>query len=375
MENFFILHFYFKAILIMKIITYLFPIALSIVFFLGCTNTQKNSRSEQISVLKPVVITDTVFQDSDDPAIWVNPNNASESLVLGTDKHDTNGGIYVFDLKGKIDYARTKTGMKRVNNIDIEYGLNTTSGKIDIAVATERGNNSIRILRLPNVDFIDNGGIPVFEGEKDRSPMGIALYKNPTTQLMYAIVGRKSGPSEGYLYQYLLKENAVGIIIGELVRKFGKYSGKKEIESIAVDNELGYVYYSDEQVGIRKYYADPAKGNTELAIFGQNEFKEDNEGISIYKFNNGTGYILVSDQSANKFNIYPREGSKGQPNVHPRITSIDVSTDQSDGSDVTSISLPGFKGGIFVAMSTNKTFHYYQWAYIAKKAGLKIKSK
>jgi 3-phytase len=351
---------------------HIFSAALSILLFIGCKHAQKNNIDSSVSVLKPAVVTDTVFEDSDDPAIWINKNNPSESLVLGTDKHDSNGGIYVFDLKGKIDRNRTKTGMKRVNNIDIAYGLSTSKGTIDIAVATERGKNTIRILSLPNADFIDNGGISVFEGEKERSPMGIALYKNPNTQLIYAIVGRKSGPSEGYLYQYLLKENN-GVIIGELVRKFGKYSGKKEIESIAVDDELGYIYYSDEQVGIRKYYADPSKGNEELALFGQNEFKEDNEGISIYKFNDGTGYILVSDQSANKFNIYPREGSKGQPNNHQRIASIDVSTDQSDGSDITSISLPGFQGGLFVAMSTNKTFQYYRWSDIAKKAGLKTR--
>ncbi len=348
-------------------------LSLSILLFFGCKNAQKGITTSGNQSLKPSIVTDTVFEDSDDPAIWINPNNLEESLILGTDKHDANGGIYIFDLKGKIDRSRTKTGMSRINNIDIAYGLSTSKGKIDIAVATERGKNTIRIVQLPSVEFIDNGGIPVFEGEKERSPMGIAIYKNPTTQLMYAIVGRKSGPSEGYLFQYILKENNEGIIIGELVRKFGKYSGKKEIESIAVDNELGFVYYSDEQVGIRKYYADPSKGNEELALFGQSEFKEDNEGISIYKFNDGTGYILVSDQSANKFNIYPREGVKANPNDHPRIASIEISTDQSDGSDVTSVSLPGFKGGLFVAMSTNKTFHFYRWTDIAKKAGLKVK--
>jgi 3-phytase len=133
------------------------------------------------------------------------------------------------------------------------------------------------------------------------------------------------------------------------------------------------VYYSDEQFGIRKYYADPAKGNEELAVFGQGDFLEDNEGISIYKFDDGTGYILVSDQSANRFNIYAREGTKNDKHLHQRITSIPVSTDQSDGSDVTSISLPGFEGGLFVAMSTDKTFQFYRWIDIAQKAGLKIK--
>jgi len=356
----------------MQIAKYSFIILLLVASF-SCKNPQRGIDNSVSLALKPAVITDTVLEDSDDPAIWINPTNPQQSLIVGTDKHDTNGGIYVFDLKGKIDKNKTKIGMSRVNNIDIAYGLSTIKGEIDIAVATERGKNKIRIVSLPNVEFIDNGGIDVFTGEKERAPMGVALYTNPSSHLIYAILGRKSGPADGYLYQYLLKDNGGGIIVGELVRKFGKYSGKKEIESIAVDNELGYVYYSDEQFGIRKYYADPAKGDEELAIFGQQEFKEDNEGISIYKLNDSTGYILVSDQSANKFNIYPREGSVGQPNKHIKLASISVSTDQSDGSDVTSSSLPAFQGGLFVAMSTNKTFQYYRWTDIAKRAGLKVR--
>jgi 3-phytase len=165
---------------------------------------------------------------------------------------------------------------------------------------------------------------------------------------------------EGYLEQYWLNDDGAGNVTGQLVRKFGRYSGKKEIEAIAVDNELGYVYYCDEQVGIRKYHADPDKGSGELAFFGQGEYKEDNEGISIYKFKNGTGYILVSDQSSNRFNVYLREGSKGAPHLHNRLASVPVAANQSDGSDVTSVSLPGFKGGLFAAMSDDKTFQFYR---------------
>lgn len=132
------------------------------------------------------------------------------------------------------------------------------------------------------------------------------------------------------------------------------------------------MYHSDEQTGIRKYYADPDKDNEALALFGQGEYTEDNEGISIYKFNDGTGYILVSDQSANRFNVYLREGTNGNPHLHRRIASIPVSTRQSDGSDVTSISLPGFAGSLFVAMSTDGTFQLYRWSDIARRAHLRI---
>lgn len=327
------------------------------------------------SVVKPVVVTETVYDDSDDPAIWINPKNKDSSLVIGTDKHKDSGGLYVFTLDGKIDRQRSVTGLHRMNNVDVAYGLIFNRAATDIAVATERDRNSIRVFSLPGMKAIDGGGIEVFTNEKDRGPMGIALYKRPRDKTIFAIVGRKSGPEEGYLEQYRLRDDGTGKVVGELVRKFGKYSGKKEIEAIAVDNELGYVYYCDEQTGIRKYYADPDKGNTELAFFGQGEYKEDNEGISIYKFSNGTGYILISDQSANRFNVYPREGSKGNKHLHTRLASIPVSTTQSDGSDVTSVSLPGFKGGMFAAMSDDKTFQFYRWTDLAKAAGLKVKWK
>lgn len=319
------------------------------------------------------VITDTVFEDSDDPAIWINHANPAQSLIIGTDKHDINGGLYVFGLDGKIDRSRTVTGLKRMNNVDIAYGLKIADSTVDIAVATERGANSIRVFSLPAMKAIDGGGIPVFENETERDPMGIALYKDAVSSAIYAIVSRKSGPKDGYLFQYLLQDNGKGEVTAKLVRKFGQYSGKKEIESVAVDNQLGYVYYSDEQTGIRKYYAHPDSSAVELALFGQGEFSDDNEGISFYELTDSTGYILVSDQGRNRFNIYAREGAKGAPHQHKLIASFPVSAMESDGSETSSFKFPGYEGGLFVAMSTDKTFHFYSWKQIAERAKLETK--
>ncbi len=343
----------------------------------ACGNEPKKeitSAATDTLPVKPVAVTDTVFDDSDDPAIWIDSSNLANSFIIGTDKNKENGGLYVFGLNGKKDSARTVLGLKRMNNVDIAYGFTIGNKRVDIAVATERDRQRIRVFVLPSMQVIDAGGIPVFEGETDNLPMGIALYTRPADGAVFAIVGRKSGPADGYLYQYLLQEDKAGQVRGTLVRKFGRYSGKKEIESIAVDNELGYVYYSDEQVGIRKYYADPEKGNEELALFGQGQFRDDNEGISVYKLDDKTGYILVSDQAAGRFNVYPREGKGNAVHQHDLLTSIPVSTKESDGSDVTAVSLPGFEGGLFVAMSTDKTFQLYRWTDMAAKAGLKVKA-
>ena len=311
--------------------------------------------------VQPAVITEQVNFDTDDPAIWINPQDASQSLIIGTDK-ETEGGLFVFDLNGKI--VKKVPGLKRPNNVDVEYGFNFQGKKIDIAVTTERQQNKIRIYEVPSMEEI--GAISVFEGETDRDPMGISIYKNPHTEEIFAIVGRKFGPSGTYLWQYKLSENN-GKVTGEVVRKFGNFSGKKEIESIAVDDELGFIYYSDEGFGVRKYYADPAKGNQELVLFGQKDFKEDVEGISIYDTGNGKGYILISNQQADTFNVYRREGNNGNANQHYRIAEIPVSTKESDGSEVVNVNLgPKFPNGVFVAMTNGKVFHYYDWREFQK---------
>ena len=281
--------------------------------------------------LKPTVVTETVLHDTDDPAIWIHPTNPQESLVIGTDK-DTDGGLYVFNLQGKI--IKKSETIKRPNNVDIAYGLQIDGVLTDIAVTTERETNKI--------------------------------HTRPSDKTVFAIVGRKSGPSGSYLWQYELKGTSNAKVEATLMRKFGAYSGKKEIEAIAVDNELGAVYYCDEQFGIRKYKADPAlNDNQELALFGQKDFKSDHEGMAIYKSSATTGYILVSNQQANSFMVYPREGSNGNPNDYQLLAEIPTSTIECDGADVTAINLgQPFDKGLFVAMSNGKTFHFYDWKII-----------
>lgn len=317
------------------------------------------------NAIQPVFITERTPHDTDDPAFWIHPEDPTKSLIIGTDK-EVGGGLYVYNLEGKI--VNSFTDMQRPNNVDVAYALNINGIKTDIAVTTERKANVIRIFSLPELTPIDNGGIPIFEGEtgkEERDGMGIALYTkqiDSVTTEIYAVVGRKTGPSGSYLWQYKLSGNQDGTVTGEVVRKFGIYSGKKEIEAIAVDNELGYVYYSDETVGVRKYYADPAKGNEELAFFAQQDAKRDHEGIAIYKKDNETGYILVSNQQQNSFLVYKREGESDNPHAHTLIAEFPVSTMECDGADATHLNLgPNFPEGVFVAMSNGNVFHIYDW--------------
>jgi 3-phytase len=345
-----------------------FSAALALLALVASAPAKPGKTAPAPGALLPKIITEPTKHDTDDPAIWINPANPAESLVLGTDKN-TDGALYVWGLDGKIKQDKVVRGLVRPNNVDIAYGVMLGGRKVDLAVLTERYAHRLRAYRLPDMAPVDGGGLPVFEGELARDCMGVALYTRPADGALFAIVSRSDyqSPAQGYLHQYRLVDNGTGVLRAVFTRSFGAWSGKKEIEAIAVDNELGYVYYSDEGYGIRKYHADPAHEDAEdeLAAFGLADFTEDREGISIYRAGAGTGYLLVSNQQDNSFNIYPREGTATNPHEHKLIRKVDVSTIESDGSEVTSTALPGYPNGLLVAMSNGKVFHYYSWDDIA----------
>ena len=152
----------------------------------------------------------------------------------------------------------------------------------------------------------------------------------------------------------------------------GIWDQREDIEAIAVDDTMGMIYYSSESAGVLKYYADPDHPNADslLAHFGREEFKDDREGISIYSQTDTTGYIIVSDQGADRFHIYCREGTPENRDDHRLVKTVYLSTHESDGSDVTTEDFNGrFPGGLFVAMSNDRTFQFYAWDDIISAYG------
>ncbi len=305
--------------------------------------------------IKAQLVTEKTPHDTDDPAIWVNKVNVEKSIVFGTDKNESKGGVYAFDLNGKIIKDKTIKNISYPNNVDIEYDFALNDSTFtDIMVFSEREKSKIRLFSVPSMKPIDDGGFKVFQDENDvnlRKPMGVSLFKNPINDKTYVIVSRKDGPKEGYLYQYELISTTNGIV-ANLVRKFGSFSGNKEIEAIAVDDSAGFIYYSDEGFGIKKYYADPEKGDDELALFGGDYFKRDIEGIAIAKYDD-KGFLIVSNQQANSFNIFDIESTKF-------IKKINLGTIRTDGCDVVTIPLgKDFPNGLFVSMSDERNFHFH----------------
>jgi 3-phytase len=341
------------------------------------------ARVESTAVeIKPAGMTEQVADDPDDPAIWVHPSDPARSLIIGTNKVMAPGGaLVVFGLDGKI--RQRVANLDRPNNVDIEYGLSLSGKDTDIAVAAERLKGQLRVFRIEadgsgirDVTSMGNTAVFSWRSGEQAAPMGIALFRRPRDGAIFAIVAPKHGPREGYLGQYRLSDDGQGRVKATFVRYFGRFGGSGEIEAVAVDDALGYVYYADEGDGIHKYYADPDHPDAakELAHFGRTGYRADREGIGIYTRADGTGYIVSTDQIAgsSEYHLYKREGEPGNPHDHAKeVRIVRGGADSTDGLEVTSRPLgPLFPSGLMVAMnSSGRNFLLYRWEDVMPAAG------
>ncbi|MBI1786169.1 MAG: phytase [Acidobacteria bacterium] len=335
--------------------------------------------------IQPVVRTEPVADDPDDPAIWVHATDPIRSLIIGTNKVKApRGALVVFGLDGRI--RQTVAGLDRPNNVDVEYGLSVGGQTIDIAVTTERLKNQLRVFRIaPDGggirDATSSGNTRVFSDRvgEEAAPMGISLFRRPRDGAVFAVVSPKSGPRQGYLGQYRLEEDGQGLVKASFVRYFGRFSGVGEIEAVAVDDALGYIYYADEGDGFHKYHADPdhPEGTHELAHFGRTGFRADREGIAIYDRGDGAGYIVCTDQIAgnSEYHVYRREGEPGRPHDHGTLLKlVRGGADATDGLEIASRPLgPRFPWGLMVAMnSSGRNFLLYRWEELARAGQPKL---
>ncbi|MDB9309469.1 5'/3'-nucleotidase SurE [Aphanizomenon sp. CS-733/32] len=309
--------------------------------------------------------------DADDPAIYVNATDSSKSLVLTSVK---NGGLRIYDLAGNLLQTINPSNPDiRYNNVDLQYGFTLGGQKVDIAVASDRNNDKLAIFKInPNStngnyleNITDSNAATIFQGlpfatpysASTRSAYGLALYRSPVTNDYYVFTSRRV---TGDIAQLKLVDKGNGKIGYEVVRSFTIPSpttagASAQTEGMVADQETGFVYIGQEDVGIWKFDAEPNGGSTgklieKVKAEGGKNLTNDVEGLTIYYGKNGTGYLLASSQGDNTFAAYTREGNNdflGRFGVGNN-GGID-SVQESDGADVINLPLgPNFPNGVFI---------------------------
>ena len=337
------------------------------------------------AIVTPVTVTPVaetapvvgVLDSADDTAIWIHPTDTSLSLIIGTDKKgyadSTNtslitGGTEVYDLSGnKLQVIAYPTG-----NVDLRYNFPLGGQNVDIAVAT---NQSTRELKIWKVNPATLSLEDVTARSIITSGLGVGMYYSLVSGKYYVFLSKT-----GKVQQWELFDNGAGLVDATLVRTVTlKQNGSSE--GIAIDDVTGIVYASEEPTGVYKFPAEPSDTSApvlmdSVSTLGGN-LTADVEGITIYYKPDGTGYIIVSSQNADAFDVYHREGNNqyiGRFKIGSSATVDNVT--HTDGIEVTNFPLGVlYPTGLFIAQddnnpNANKNHKLVDWNDLAQALGL-----
>lgn len=274
---------------------------------------------------------------ADDPAIWINPNDPAQSVIIGTDKR---GGLAVYDLSGKqIQYLRDG----EMDNVDLRDGFKLGGQTVAIVTASNRKDNSIAVYKInPQTRTLEN--VAARKIKHGLSVYGMCMFRSAKTGKIYYFGTSKSGDVEQWeLFESNSKVDA---------KKVRNFKLGSTVEGCVADDELGHFYVAEEAVGIWKYGAEPAAGSnhTQVAKVGDGRLFADVEGLAIAYGKDGAGYLMVSSQGNHSYVVYRRESNNEfVKNFRVGASEGVDGCEETDGIDVTTANLgPAFPQGVFV---------------------------
>ncbi|MGH7492999.1 MAG: phytase [bacterium] len=321
-------------------------------------------------VVVPRAGTSPVISEADDPAIWVHPADPSKSLIIGTDKGIyPDGGLFAWNLDGTL---QQRINISHPNNVDVRHGLQLGGRLIDLAAVSMSDHRQVRIFEIDSTsrtlsDCTTLDSTNVLR-RMFKLPYGLALYQRRHDRALFVIVSSRHNESNERLWQIRLEDDGTGRVRGTLVRAFGEYRGI--VEGLVADETWGFLYASEENTGIHKYYANPEQGDLRLALFGADDTLAANyEGLALYRCSDSTGYLLVSRPGAGCIQVYRREGERGEPHRHRVVATIrNAQSESGDGLEITSRPHgQAFPYGFLIWHNQAKrNFQLYAWESVAQ---------
>jgi len=314
----------------------------------GCEERPSRVASKDVAVTVAPSVETAAMPDADDaaddPAIWIHPTEPERSLIIGTNKRR---GLVIYDLEGK-EIAKRDDG--RMNNVDLRQNVIIGEFQGDLVAATNRTDKSIAVYSFDGAVGALTPALSIPSGFDD--PYGLCMYRNPTTGAVY-IFANNSG--DGMVAQWLLTANGA-TLEAKQVHSFGVGS---QAEGCVADDENGILFIAEEDVGLYAYWAEPniaaANKNGRMIIdtVANGHLTADAEGVALLKTPDGGGYVIVSSQGSNSYNVYDRASPyafRGAFVIGPNADAGIDGVEETDGIDVTAAPLGGaFAEGLFVA--------------------------
>ena len=238
---------------------------------------------------------------ADDPAIWFNQADPTKSLIFGTDKRK---GIHVYDLYGK-ELSFSELGA--TNNIDLRV-----IDKNVHMVISNRSSGTLGYWVFPESNLYEYFSVnPTNAFTEDVTHYHLEANMNVYGVCMGFVNGRLSAAlteEEGPTVQMwdLTTKKVVGKIDVISDEENTPKTGN-EAEGCVFDDENSRLLISREgSKGYLKAYESDTLRMIEVVDSRDENIIGDPEGVAIYKTSDVEGYIILSSQGGNEFNLYDR---------------------------------------------------------------------
>ncbi|WP_396271667.1 phytase [Hyphomonas sp.] len=300
---------------------------------------------------------------ADDPALWLHPQDAAKSLILGTNKQE---GLVVYNLDGS-EAARLPIGL--INNVDLRQSAERS---YDIALASNDQVNAVSVFLVDRTTgtVSHRGDVPTGRLE----PYGICSGREGGRDL--AGVTYKDGTAEIWAISASPAE-----LTGELLKTVKLAT---QLEGCVFDEAQGLIFVGEENQGLWKMaYRDAAPAPEQIDVVGgATGLVADVEGVSLWRGKDGAGWLVVSAQSDDRFVVYDRKAphtAMGSFSIGENTAlGIDAVT-HTDGLDVFSGALPDYPRGIVTVQDDgnprkgqDQNFKVVSWADIEQALGLPV---
>jgi len=269
-------------------------------------------------------------RDQDDMCFWIHPDHPEFSTIITSDK--AANCLHVYDLAGNV---LQRLDVPQPGNIDLrsDFPLGNEAVTI-VAVNQRKASPQVRIWKIdPESRRLQEVTTKIPTGPN----YGGCLYHSLKSGRFYFVA---TSQNDG-VKLFELRDNSQGGIDGHLVRKW-------EIgfcEGAVADDDAAVLYVSEERKGVWKFGAEPDEEAPPrlIAPIGKNGTHGDMEGLAIYRTGSQEGYLLVSDQGRNRFQVFERSGQNAY------LGEFGVKgvrgTDGIEALNTTG--LPGFEEGLF----------------------------
>jgi 3-phytase len=272
---------------------------------------------------------------ADDPAIWVDPADASRTVVFGTDK---NAGLYTYRLDGTV---LQQLAGGQPNNVDLLEGFEV-DGRPQVLVGTsdrspERFGVALFLMDPASLQTRFWGRVAVDLSE----PYGLCMGKRGKDFLVII------NSTDGQVRQLAI---TVGPDGQPLAAEQKRYAAKSQVEGCVIDEQRDFVYLGEEAKGVWRYSLDPARGAERLLVAATDgkALVADVEGLALIR-QGERSYLMASSQGDSAFAVWRVDGEpeyKGRFSVVPHA-GIDAVTG-TDGIAALGGTVGGYPQGLVV---------------------------